>query len=257
MFEMGHSGSVDPDSRRLCPAKLQPWHIAEIQFVVTIISISASVQLEFASGSGIMKIECLASRVALQLFLVIAGATAHAQNVVRVEEDWALQVVDPDQQLDSPQITTAMMPLGPNSSTIFFLDINHGSAPNYSAGGLQLRIDQNGEASESKRLSAGEKLSHASETIKWTQVAIQQGNQVKFGIISGQSQTWNYFGGAESFIDAAVISGSLDAYRHSDSLSNSGAVYAGNRVTSLILLRVRLFNSLGQTVEIPINQSPL
>ncbi len=204
-----------------------------------------------------MKFDCLTSRVALQLLLVIACASAHAQNVVRVEEDWALQVVDPDQQLDSPQITTAMMPFGPNSSTHFFLDINHGSAPNYSAGGLQLRINQNGDASNSRRLFFGEKLGYASETIKWTQVAILQGNQLKFGIVSGQSQTWNSFGGSESFIDVTVNSGSLDAYRHLNSLSNSGTVYAGNRVASLILLRVRLFNSLGQMVEIPVNQSPL
>ena len=124
-----------------------------------------------------MKFDCFASGVALHLSLAIACASAHAQNVVRIEEDWTLQVVEPDQQLDSPQITTAMLPLGPNSSTVFSLDINHGSAPNYSAGGLQLRIDQNGEASNTKRLSAGDKLSHASETIKWTQVAIQQGTK--------------------------------------------------------------------------------
>ena len=204
-----------------------------------------------------MKFDCFASGVALHLSLAISCASTHAQNVVRIEEDWTLQVVEPDQQLDSPQVTTAMLPLGPNSSTVFSLDINHGSAPNYSAGGLQLRIDQNGEASNTKRLSAGDKLSHASETIKWTQVAIQQGNQIKFGIISGQSQTWASFGGAETFIDTTTSSGSLDAYRHSDSLSNSGAVYAGNRVASLILLRVRLFNNLGQMVEVPINESPL
>ncbi len=204
-----------------------------------------------------MKFDSTIIRVALHSLFAIACASAHAQNIVRVEEDWSLQVVEPDQQLDSPQITTAMKPLGPNSSTLFILDINHASTPTYSAGGLQLRIDQNGEPSASQRLMAGEKLRHASETIRWTQVAIQQGNQVKFGIISGQSQTWNNFGGAESFIDVTLHSGSLDAYRHVDSLSNTGAVYAGNRVASLLLLRVRLFNNLGQMVEIPINQSPL
>ena len=205
-----------------------------------------------------MKIDRFVVGVALvELFVLTAGISAHAQGVVRVEEDWALQVVEPDEQLNSPQITTAMLPLGPTSSTIFFLDINHGSTPDYSVGGLQLRIDQNGECSESKRLLLGQKLNHTSETVRWTQVLVQQGNQLKFGIISGQSQSWNHFGGAESFIDVTANTGSLDAYRPADSLSNSGAVYAGNRVAALTLLRVRLFNSLGQMVEIPINQSPL
>ncbi len=205
-----------------------------------------------------MKIDRLAIGVALvELFLLTVGVPVNAQGVVRIEEDWSLEIVEPDEQLNSPQITTAMLPLGPTSSTIVFLDINHGSAPDYSAGGLQLRVDQNGECSESKRILAGQKLNHASETIKWTQVLLQQGNKLKFGILSGQSQSWNHFGGSESFIDVTTNSGSLDAYRPADSISNSGAVYAGNRVAGLTLLRVRLFNSLGQMVEIPINQSPL
>ena len=204
-----------------------------------------------------MRIDRFALGVALQLFLLSVSVAVHAQGVVRVDEDWELQVLEPDEQLNSPQITTALLPLGPTSSTIFFLDINHGSAPDYSAGGLQLRVDQNGEGRESKRMLAGQKLNQTSETVTWTQVLLQQGNKLKFGVVSGQGQTWNFFGGSESFIDVTAQTGSLDAYRPTDSLSNSGAVYAGNRIASLKLLRVRLFNSLGQMVEIPINQSPL
>ncbi len=204
-----------------------------------------------------MKIDRFAIGFALQLFFLNACGSLHAQGVVRVEEDWALQVNEPDERLNSPQITTAIMPLGANSSTVFFLDINHGSIPDYSEGGLQLRAEQNGECSQSKRLLAGDKLNRSSETIKWTQVMVWQGNQLKFGIVSGQSQTWNSFGGSESFVDLPVNSGNLDAYRPADSLRSSGVVYAENRVASLTLLRVRLFNSLGQMVEIQINQSPL
>lgn len=204
-----------------------------------------------------MKIDRFAIGVAVQLLFLNACAALHAQSVVRVEEDWSLQVNEPDEQLNSPQITTAMMPLGPNSTTIFFLDINHGSAPGYSAGGLQLRAEQNGECTESKRLREGEKLNQTSETIRWTQVVIRQNNQLKFGVFSGQSQTWDSFGGTDSLVDLATNASNLDAYRPADSLSNSGAVYAGNRIASLKLIRVRLFNDLGQMVEIPINQSPL
>ncbi len=204
-----------------------------------------------------MKIDRFAIGIALQLFFLNACACLHAQGVVRVEEDWALQVNEPDERLNSPQITTAMMPFGPTSNTVFFLDINHGSTPDYSAGGLQLRAEKNSQCDESKRILAGDKLNHSSETIKWTQVMVWQGNQLKFGVIAGQSQTWNSFGGSESFVDVSVNAGNLDAYRPADSLRSSGAVYAGNRVSYLMLVRVRLFNSLGQMVEIPINQSPL
>lgn len=204
-----------------------------------------------------MKLERAATLVALVSISLFACNIGLGQNVVRIEEDWSLQVIAPDQQLDSPQITTALLPLGPNSSTHLFVDLNHGSFPDYSAGGLQLRFDVNGSTVDNKRILSGQKLQHNSEIIKWTQVIQQQGGQLRFGVFAGQSQSWGYFGGVDSLIEHPLGTGSLDAYRPADSLANSGAVYAGNRVANLTLLRVRLFNSAGQMVEIPINQSPL
>jgi hypothetical protein len=194
--------------------------------------------------------------VAVHILFLCSCSSLCAQGVVRVEEDWELHVNEPDEQLDAPQITTAMLPMGPNSSTVFFLDINHGSAPDYTAGGLQLRAEINGESSASKRLKEGKKLSQQSEIIRWTLVMIRQNHQLKFGLVAGQGHTWNSFGGAESFVEVTAVPGTLDGYRPADSLGHSGAVYAGNRVASLKLVRVRLFDALGQMVEIPINQSP-
>jgi hypothetical protein len=204
-----------------------------------------------------MKFDRIASCIAAQLVLAAASAYLPAQSIVRVEEEWALQVLEPDEQLNSPQITTCMMPFGSNSSKIVYLDINHGSYPDYSPGGLQLRVEQNGQITDSKRILSSVNLNRSSETIKWTQILVQQGNQTRFGIVSGQSQTWSYFGGVETFTQVTSNSTNLDAYRPTDSLANSGVVYAGNRVASLTLLRIRLYNTLGQVAEIAINQSPL
>ncbi len=194
---------------------------------------------------------------AIPFILLAICVPANAQSIVRIEEDWALNVVEPDEKLDSPQIITAMLPFGQDSGTVLFLDINHGSSPSYSSGGFQSRIEQNGNTVADKRLLAGVKLNHAAETVKWTQVAYLQGNQIKFGIYAGLSQTWGYFGGDANLISSAVGEGSLDFYRYTDSLHNSGAVYAANRVASLTLLRVRVVNNLGQVIEISVNQSPL
>ncbi len=194
---------------------------------------------------------------AFSIVLSCISGVALGQTVVRIEEDWSLQVIEPDQQLDSPQITTAILPLGPSSSVLFHVDFNHGSHPNYSAGGIQLRIDQNENNTCSKRLLAGVKLSRNAETIQWTQVITGHEGRLAFGIVNGTGQSWGSFGGPDSFITADVGTIALDHYRPTDSLENSGAVYAGNRVSALTLLRIRLFTNTGQTIEVPINQRAL
>ncbi len=205
-----------------------------------------------------MKSDRFAVGAALQVLFTFASAYVHAQNVVRIEEEWALQVREPDLQLNSPQITTAMLPFGGSSSVIAYLDINHSSAPDYSPGGFQVRLESPSNSS-SKRILGGTSLNRNSETIKWTQVLVKYQDQVSFGIVSGSSQTWGYFGGIESFTSCNVGNGnsSLDNYSPTDSLQNSGVIFGGNRVASLTLLRVRIYNSLGQMVEVTINQSPL
>ncbi len=203
-----------------------------------------------------MKFDRFAIGAALQVLFAFASVYVHAQNVVRIEEEWAMQVREPDLQLNSPQITTAMHPFGSSSSVIAYLDINHSSAPEYAPGGFQVRLESPTN-SNSKRILGGTSLNRNSETIKWTQVLVKHQDQLSFGIISGTSQTWGYFGGIESFTSFNVGNGSLDNYSPLDSIQNSGVIFGGNRVASLTLLRVRIYNSLGQVVEVTVNQSPL
>ena len=59
--------------------------------------------------------------------------------VMRVEEDWALVVAEPDIDNNSPQVTCVISPLSMASGYAAF-DINYRTQPNYAAGGLQLHI---------------------------------------------------------------------------------------------------------------------
>ena len=57
----------------------------------------------------LLNLACLHSASALCLFFCPTGWT---QEIIRIEEDWELHVSQPDEQLDAPQITTMMFPVG-------------------------------------------------------------------------------------------------------------------------------------------------
>lgn len=189
--------------------------------------------------------------------LVFCGSWCSAQNIVRIEEDWALRVISPDEQLDAPQIATGMLPFGTDSNVFLHIDFNHGTYPDFSAGGIQLHADEGDSNLANRRLLSGSKLVFNSENIRWTQVAKLQGGTLSFGIENGKSNSWGDFGGEGTYIHTATETNSFEEYDVADSVANSGALYASNRAAHLTLLRVRIYNSLGEVVEIPVQESAL
>ncbi|MCA9191662.1 MAG: hypothetical protein KDB03_07870 [Planctomycetales bacterium] len=187
--------------------------------------------------------------------LLLGSFQVQAQTaIVRIEEDWELQVAVPDEQQDAPQITTSMLPFGGASDIMMQWDFNHGTAPDFSPGGMQVRLTNDGQTTLSRRLYSGVKLSRDSETVRWTQVVHDEGNQFFIGIVNGSSYTWGSFGGSGAFISVADAGNqTLNNYTPQDSIQNSSVTFASNRVSSLILRRIRLFNSLGQVSEIALD----
>ena len=194
------------------------------------------------------------------LFLALVPSLSQAQQIIRIEEDWELRVVQPDEKLDAPQITTMMVPFGNTSDLLVQFDVNHGRYPAFSAGGVQVRVTNDDEYLDGFRMNEGQRLSEQDETVRWTQVVQRVADGYYFGILNGQSESFGSFG---SEAEAAFVStsstggGSLNSYSLEHSLQNSGISYAANRVSHLRLKRVRIFNSLGQSTEFTINRDVL
>jgi hypothetical protein len=74
-----------------------------------------------------------------------------------------------------------------------------------------------------------------------------------FEVSDGSSQTWGAFGG-EGYLRAAVATDLTDlgGYDPGVSVENSGVGFAGNRVASLVLKRVRLYTAVGLLAEVPL-----
>jgi hypothetical protein len=180
-------------------------------------------------------------------------STAQAQSgspVVRVEEDWELVVGQPDSSLDAPQVTAVFSPVGHLNSVHAAFELNHQSQPSFVAGGLQLQI-WNGEAPlSSRKFPNPAKMQTSAETVRWTQRMLLWDDVLVFEVSSGSSSTWGSFGG-QGYLVAGVSTSlnSLNSYNPQVSVENSGVGYASNRVTSLVLKRVRYRTADGQEFE--------
>lgn len=159
-----------------------------------------------------------------------------------IEEDWELIVQEPDTSTQAPQVTCVTSPTANINNIFAMFTLNHRTLPQYSAGGLQLQI-WDGESPVTRRSAHKAELLHSNdETIQWTQRMKVGGGQLTFEIVNGTSTTWGSFGdsgqiklGVYTWLD------DLNGYSPTVSQKNSEIGYASNRVTSLILKRVRSY----------------
>lgn len=185
---------------------------------------------------------------------LLPAKTLPAQvGLMRVEEDWELELMQPDARLDAPQVLLVLNPLGESSEAHFEVDINHASLPTYLSGGLQLRAMQGADCVDQQRLLDGQRLTVESDVVRWTQVVERQDSGFVFGITTGSSSSWGSFGDTGTYV--RLPASGVFTYSPATSLSRSGVIYAGNRVKRLTLARVRLIDSSGHTTELAVDQS--
>lgn len=189
------------------------------------------------------------------LAVICPPATAQP-TLERVEEDWELVVGDPDWAVDAPQVSVTMIPFTSAPHLQLQLNLNHALSPDFVSGGIQLRVVDEDSLLGQLHLHAGEKLEYESETVRWTSAVQKIPGGYSFGIASGISQSWGAFGGNDYLLglSQSLVGGNLEGYTYVRSLENSGVSFAGNRVQSLRLLRVRYFYNSGQMVEQQVHQ---
>lgn len=178
------------------------------------------------------------------------SSTGYAIEIVSIEEHWELSLGQPDAASSSPQVSMVMSPTGHLDGSFFVFTLNHHSYPDWIAGGLQVQFWNGEEIVDSKVGPQEATLHHADEVITWVQrTSIQDGN-LSFTIMSGQSVTWGAFGDAGHLrFSVATELTNLNGYRPAVSLEESGVSFAGNRVRSLVLTKLRWTDASGNTYE--------
>jgi len=187
------------------------------------------------------------------VILVTFSAMAPCQTlptIVRVEQDWELQVGTPSPQTDAPQIVCVISPTENVEGLHAAFELNQQTLPSYVRGGLQLQV-WNGETSLAERKFPNNNvLALTDETITWTMRMNLAGTSLTFEVVNGQSRTWGAFGG-QGYLQASVQSTTLtdlNGYNPQVSVDNSGAGFAGNLVKSLTLKESRLYTATGETL---------
>ena len=188
------------------------------------------------------------SVVALLALLSSTGA-AFGQNVIRVEEDWELQIGEPDANSTGPQVLTTMSPNADLSGTYFTFEINHRSAPTWSPGGISIHRWV-GEA----RYASYDRVDRttmqtSNEVVTWTQSLYRDSGRIYFSVTNGISTTWGPFGYSNMMrLDNAWPSDNINGYTPAVSVAHSGASYAANRVKLLKIKAIRMTMSDGSVL---------
>jgi hypothetical protein len=176
---------------------------------------------------------------------------AYAIDIVAIEEHWELVVGEPDAGSSGPQVCMVMSPSSDLNSDHFLFTINHHSVPDYIPGGLQVQHWCGEDVVDSKVGPQEGLLKYSNEVVTWVQRTEIGGGTLVFEIQSGQSQSWGGFGGLGNLrFSIATPLTNLNGYRPATSLNSSGVSFAGNRVQSLTLTKLRWFDSLGNSYEL-------
>ena len=118
--------------------------------------------------------------------------------IIRIEEDSVLQINNPDAGNDAPQIINVLSPTSLLSDLHGILELNHSTAPDYQAGGMQLQLWKNEDQLSWKTHANTARLQTNNETINYTMVMEIANGNLTFSIINGNSTTWGQFGQAQN-----------------------------------------------------------
>jgi hypothetical protein len=197
---------------------------------------------------------------------VIFGSSAicvptfgQSSQVVSVEEQWELQISQPDPERSAPQVTMVMSPTGNLDGTHFLVTLNHASEPEFETGGVHVQHYEGTELQASRTEDHDEVLDHEGETIRWKQRMTLQDGTLSFAVLDGESESWRHFGGYDLTVQTSCSGTNLNTYRPAVSLTESQVNYAENRVVTLVLKKLVWTTADGQVHEqnapIPIDTS--
>ncbi len=168
-------------------------------------------------------------------------------DIIRVEEDWHLMVTDPDWRVDSPQIVTVFGPDAPETGVHAVFELNHGTQPDFSEGGMQFQVWYGNNLLGYRNQHAPAELNVENEVITYTTATeLERNGIVLMEVIDGASESWGAFGGTRSL--------RMRAYTTRTKLNNSNAAlspnhsrvgYGANRVGLFKRTAIRYYSADG------------
>lgn len=183
---------------------------------------------------------CALRGLPLLLVATLGVLPATAGDVIEIEEHWTLTVGGPEILLSAPQIDMVMSASGGTESDYFLVSLNHWSYPEFAPGGVQAQHWKGDDCLCVANAGTQQPLHHDGETLSWVQRLSLQDGALVFEVTGGQSDSWGAFGDSGDLrLSSATERQRLNDYRPAVSIEESGIGFAGNRVSSLVLQKIR------------------
>lgn len=182
--------------------------------------------------------------------LFCAGTAQAAGEIVRVEEDWRIEMGTPDWTVNAPQITTVMAPSGSLAGVHAVFELNHSTLPSYTAGGLQIQRWNGDNVQHYQNAPTSGIASTADEVVTYTMAVSADGSNLTFEVVNGTSTTWGAFGG-QGYLKTSTSSSvtDLSGYDSSASTKFSRIGFASYRVKRFVRTEVRKYATGGVLVS--------
>lgn len=177
-------------------------------------------------------------------------AMGQLPSVVQVEEEWELQLAQPDPNTASPQVSCTISPFGHLDGWYAVWTVNYGNVPDFVPGGVQLQLWNQDRCVAVASWKSGVVLSRQNERLGWTLRMRKVDGRLVFDVAGGTSDSWGRFGPEVGLShETSSFPDDLSNYDVNLSVQNAEVGYAGNRVQSLTLKRVRITFSDGTILE--------
>jgi hypothetical protein len=129
--------------------------------------------------------------------------------------------------------------------------LNQRTDPEYKPGGLQVQLWGGEDQLDSCTENHEETLNHGDEVVSWVQKMSLKDGYLTYRVKAGTSETWGTFGHYGALrLSYPTDQPNLNDYRPAISIEESGVSFAGNRVRSLVLKKLRWIDSEGQVYEL-------
>lgn len=178
--------------------------------------------------------------------VVVSAQDETTPQIIRVEEDWVLDVAAPQPEANVPQVMCVFGPEDPNNSTHAVFEINHGTAPSFQSGGMQLQCWWQDYLLGFGNHPNNREFDAAVDTITFTTLTELKNNRLYLEIINGHSVNWGSFGG-EGYLRQSLETWrhNLNSYNPNQSIKHSRITYGKHRVNRYARTEVRYYTADG------------
>lgn len=169
--------------------------------------------------------------------------------IVRVEEDWLLDIAVTDQNSTAPEIVTTFGPHNPYTGLHAVFEMNHTTYPSFQKGGMQMQAWWGPWFIGSKRHPNSSEMLTTVERVQYTACTRVANNVVTMEIKNGDSITYGTFGG-DRYLRLRLWTNvqNLNNYHPQSSIAHSRVTFGANRVNRFLRTEIRYYTADGDVI---------